>query len=587
MRLLRRRAAGRSALPWLVVALLLALTLPHASFAQPAPPTLLVLKTASVAEAQPGQSISYSIAVVNECTAAVTLRDVLDPNLVLVSASPSPGMACQPGQTLVCTLAAGVPVGSVTLQVYARATTPSGTVILNQASATSDGVTVNSATRSVRILGAPVTPIPTATITPIPTWTPLPTRTPGPTATPTIPGTPAPTIPAGGPPGGLNCSPQNLVRLPGVRAPNPQLNALAAASFAQVRQEIIARTGQDVLATLADVLRAPNFTTNRPGVANRSWHKAGRAIDLNLGGPFTLQRDGAYFRVFVGSVDITAIFEANGWQRIPPQGSTLEWWHYEYHPDGISWQSAMAQVWPTDVLAAAFPEIDWIAVGCTTGSLPPGDGLDLPPGACVPDPPIWENAPGVSYSRGCGPPVLPPGASEPFGTRLRQFVGTVGWLGQTGRLVPPGPAGVHLHLGLDIGVTTDMCRWPLQAPGIAEGQPPPGAYWCNTTWADPLQFLPQANPDTLALENGTPVPIASGPSDPTLSEALVQLPPPGHPAATLLEPADPERPDGTWWSPGNDDRANEVPGALGGPAILDWLAWLWCFLFGWLPWAGC
>ncbi|MBK9941591.1 MAG: hypothetical protein IPP13_08230 [Kouleothrix sp.] len=101
---------------------------------------------------------------------------------------------------------------------------------------------------------------------------------------------------------------------------------------------------------------------------------------------------------------------------------------------------------------------------------------------------IWEDAPGVSYGRGCGPPVLPPGASEPFGTLLRQFVGTVGWLGQT-------------------------------------------------TWADPLQFLPQANPDTLALENGTPVPIAAGPGDPTLGDALVQLPPPGHPAATLLQPA--------------------------------------------------
>jgi hypothetical protein len=28
------------------------------------------------------------------------------------------------------------------------------------------------------------------------------------------------------------------------------------------------------------------------------------------------------------------------------------------------------------------------------------------------------------------------------------------------------------------------------------------------------------------MENGTPVPVASGPGDPTLSEALVQLPPP-------------------------------------------------------------
>ncbi|MFV9507577.1 MAG: hypothetical protein AB4911_23755 [Oscillochloridaceae bacterium umkhey_bin13] len=355
-----------------------------------------------------------------------------------------------------------------------------------------------------------------------------------------------------------------------------------------MRQEVIARTGQDVLAVLADVLRAPGFTTNKPGVAHRSWHKTGRAVDLNLGGPFTLQREGSMFRVFVGSVDITAIFEAHGWNRIPAHGSVLEWWHYEYRPDGIGWQSAMAQVWPTDVLSAAFPEINWASVGCTSSTLPPGgDGLDLPPGVCVPDPPIWNDAPGVSYSRGCGPPVLPPSQMHVTGTRLRQFVGIVGWLGQTGRLVPPGPAGVHLHLGLDIGVSTDMCRWPLQAPGVPQGQPPPGTWSCQTTWADPLQFLPQANPDTLAMQNGTPVPVASGPGDPTLSEALVQLPPPGHPAATLLDPANPERPDGTWWSPGNDDRANEVPGALGGPAILDWLAWLWCFLFGWLPWSGC
>jgi hypothetical protein len=44
-----------------------------------------------------------------------------------------------------------------------------------------------------------------------------------------------------------------------VRAPDPRLNAPATASFAQVRQAIIARTGQDVLTTLADVLRAPGF----------------------------------------------------------------------------------------------------------------------------------------------------------------------------------------------------------------------------------------------------------------------------------------------------------------------------------------
>jgi hypothetical protein len=81
---------------------------------------------------------------------------------------------------------------------------------------------------------------------------------------------------------------------------------------------------------------------------------------------------------------------------------------------------------------------------------------------------------------------------------------------------------------------------------MAEGELPLGADSCQTSWADPAQFLPQANPDTLVMENGTPIPVATGPGDPTLSEALVQLPPPGHPAATMLEPANPERPDGTW-----------------------------------------
>lgn len=213
-------------------------------------------------------------------------------------------------------------------------------------------------------------------------------------------------------------------------------------------------------------------------------------------------------------------------------------------------------------------------------------GEPAPDALCVPDPLVWGDAPGVNYSRSCGPPVLPPSAQRERGTLLRQFTNMVGWLGQTGDMTPRGPAGVHLHLGLDIGTTTDMCRWPLQAQGIAEGEPPPGAYSCVTTWADPLQFLPQANPDTLAMMNGTPAPVVSGPGDPTLSEALVQLPPPGHPATNLLPP-NPDKPDGTWWSPGNDDRANKVKGALGGPSILDWLSWLWCLLFGWLPWSGC
>lgn len=232
--------------------------------------------------------------------------------------------------------------------------------------------------------------------------------------------------------------------------------------------------------------------------------------------------------------------------------------------------------------------------GCEGLTTDPGTPVTGPVGEpandalCIADPPLWQDEPGVSYSHGCGPPVLLPDKQRQTGTQMRQFVGTVGWLGQTGNIVPQGVAGVHLHLGLDIGTTTDMCRWPLQAANTNEGEPPPGAYFCTTTWADPLQFLPQANPDTLAMVNGTPEPVVSGTGDPTLSESLVQLPPPGHPATNLLPPlTTADKPDGTWWSPGNDDRANKVNGALGGPAIIDWLAWLWCTLFGWLPWAGC
>src|SRR5581483_7046228 len=92
----------------------------------------------------------------------------------------------------------------------------------------------------------------------------------------TSPTTP-PAPPSG--PGSISpdCAPEALVRLPNVDAPNPRLIAPAAASFAAVRDEIAERTGVDALAILADVLRAPSFTTSKAGVLQTSWHKAGRA----------------------------------------------------------------------------------------------------------------------------------------------------------------------------------------------------------------------------------------------------------------------------------------------------------------------
>src|SRR4030095_4806867 len=108
----------------------------------------------------------------------------------------------------------------------------------------------------------------------------------------------------GGPPAAPDCAPQPLVRLSDVTAPQPKLLAPAAASFDAGRQEIRERTGIDALRVLSDVLRAPSFSTNKPGVLQTSWHKAGRAIDLNQGGPFVRVAEGGMFGLYVNNVEL-------------------------------------------------------------------------------------------------------------------------------------------------------------------------------------------------------------------------------------------------------------------------------------------
>jgi hypothetical protein len=227
-----------------------------------------------------------------------------------------------------------------------------------------------------------------------------------------------------------------------------------------------------------------------------------------------------------------------------------------------------------------------IVSGCEDLTLDPGAPLPSAPtgppasdAVCVPDAPNWPDQSGVGYSRGCGPPVE-------IGTTLRHFIGAVGWIGESGRLIPPGAAGVHLHLGLDVGTTIDSCHWPFQPPGLPIGQPPSGGESCLTTWADPLQFLPQVSGDSLIVLDDTPVPIGAGEmGDPTLDGAPFQLPPPGHPAGMRFSAPENDRPAGSWWSPGNDDRATNTGCPLGGPTVTNWLLAVLRWLFPW--WFGC
>jgi hypothetical protein len=382
--------------------------------------------------------------------------------------------------------------------------------------------------------------------------------------------TPAPTRDPGEEP---DCAPQTLVQLPNVNAPNPRLIAPAAASFATVRAEIAERTGVDALATLADVLRAPSFTTSKAGVLQNSWHKAGRAVDLNQGGPFLRVAEGRMFRLYVNNVDITAIFEAHGWQRIPVQGDTAEWWHYEWHPDGIAWTSAMRQAWDLPSLQAAFPDIAWDTLGCAGGSNTGGDGASSPQETeqiCVLGAPRYSSA--VETITGCGPPVR-------AGDRVYQLDSTLGFVGLSGRTTGP-----HLHLGMQ--VKSYDGSWPIVdicTPEWLQGRAPPADANCFTDMADPLAFLPRA-PGNTGLRGGdapalklqlnqssgsTPTPIIP-------EGAPYQLPPPGYPNALVFTPIPNATPAGQYWSPYADG------GRYGGGSVGAWF----CSIWGGWPWCS-
>lgn len=402
---------------------------------------------------------------------------------------------------------------------------------------------VRQTTATVNLLIDPyaVTPGPWPPPTPFPTATMAPYPLPATATTPPIPPDiilPEVTPIAGPPPGPgrepgqspLACRPQALVPLPGVvnaagSAANMALAEDAARSFAAVRAEIIAATGQDPLARLADALRAPEFRSNKPGVALMSWHMTGRAIDVDTGFPWLRRRDGRMWRLYLNATDITAIFERHGWNRIPDRADSQEWWHYEYHPNGISWASAMREVWPLQRLQAAFPQINWFSVGCQStqpdGNLPlPGDMHEH----CVAGAPAFAHA--VETLPGCGPPVR-------LGDRVYQLESPLGFVGLTGQTTGP-----HLHLGMrQRGYAGDFPMINVCTPSWLQGmQPLPGTN-CWTDMVDPLAFLPLAPPGNIAgLPEGAPY----------------QLPPPDYPGSLYRDPRPGEPPTGQYWSPDAD-----------------------------------
>jgi len=208
---------------------------------------------------------------------------------------------------------------------------------------------------------------------------------------------------------------QELVRLADVDVGNAKLNSAVVPVFNQLRQVVREKSGYDLLGSLSDMWRPPQFANDTSDYL--SWHKAGRAIDLlweyrtpggmsllevvpqALGGelhwqlylrcreqdgrqgqPLTVQtwdlsyqaraveapETGGHYKDAVPYgyyIDLTALVRQLGWERISSFDRpdfhwhwnflALEYWHLQQRGDR-SWYAAMQEVYEPDLLRRLF-----------------------------------------------------------------------------------------------------------------------------------------------------------------------------------------------------------------------------------------
>lgn len=169
-----------------------------------------------------------------------------------------------------------------------------------------------------------------------------------------------------------------LVQMP-VKAPTPQMHFKAAERYNQLREIVRIGAGFDFLAKCGEMLRPANYVSNKDGVANRSWHKTGRAFDYDQECPnlilvSEIKNGKQYFRTYLicakqdGTLgkkqtlrdmrgftktafvfDFTEAAERVGFKRIPAWNgwqtkyNRREFWHYQLD-EGMSWDEAMLQL---------------------------------------------------------------------------------------------------------------------------------------------------------------------------------------------------------------------------------------------------
>src|SRR3954471_1351311 len=77
----------------------------------------------------------------------------------------------------------------------------------------------------------------------------------------------------------------NLVNVD-TKAPDARMHPSVAPHFNKLREIVREGSGRDFLAKCGDILRDPHFTSGKDGVADRSWHKTGRAFDYDQTSPY-------------------------------------------------------------------------------------------------------------------------------------------------------------------------------------------------------------------------------------------------------------------------------------------------------------
>ncbi len=162
-------------------------------------------------------------------------------------------------------------------------------------------------------------------------------------------------------------------------AGDARMHRNAAPRFNRLRRTVLEHSGVDFLAVCGDVLRPAGYKSTKDGVADRSWHKTGRAFDYDQTSPALVivsepKAGKQYFRTYLrcadqsgklgvkktlrdyrgGSTnayvfDLTAAAEAIGFKRIPAWSgwqtsyNRREFWHYQFD-EGLTWAAAMAQL---------------------------------------------------------------------------------------------------------------------------------------------------------------------------------------------------------------------------------------------------